>query len=156
MGLFLIILIIAVGILLLLGEFLLLPGTTLLGILGTIVVLVGVYFGYTELGTSTGHIIFATTIVVLGILFAIGLRTMSSRDMGLEHQLTGRVNEIDDLELMIGDEGEAFGDIRPIGKAVINGVTFEVISQEGYVDNKEKVEVVKITGSEIYIKPKHT
>lgn len=59
----------------------------------------------------------------------------------------------DSPALGLGAVGETRTGLRPTGKAVFEGVTFEVTSQGGFVDPGKYVEVVRIHGRNVLVRP---
>ncbi len=149
--------VVLLGILLLVGEFLILPGATVLAIAGSLVTIVGIYLGYTRLGTEAGHMVLIGSILMMILTFFLGLRSLRSKKVSLGYELEGHVNEVDidaDQDFFIGAEGVAYGDIRPVGKARIGSKMYEVYSMDGYLENGAKIVVDNISASKIYVKAK--
>ncbi len=65
MSLTAVIILIIVGLLLVLVEFFILPGTNVAGIIGIILIIGAVYFSYRDLGTPLAHYILAGSILLM-------------------------------------------------------------------------------------------
>jgi membrane-bound ClpP family serine protease len=63
------------------------------------------------------------------------------------------VNVIEPDLIKAGDKGMAVSAIRPIGKARINDMNFEVRSLGTYIDEGSTIEVIRVEGNKITIKP---
>ena len=73
MSLTAIIILILIGIFLFLVEFLLVPGVTVAGIAGFILLVGAVYFGYDSLGTPEGHYVMLGTVVLSLVVIGYAL-----------------------------------------------------------------------------------
>jgi membrane-bound ClpP family serine protease len=143
--------IIFLGLLFILAEILFVPGGVL-GILGLLVLLFGIYYGYANGGTTEGHIVLGTTfgITMLAIVFAI--RSKSWKKISLDTDLKEKFNANSGVQLEKGMKGKAITRLNPMGKARFNTIEAEVISAAGFIDEGAEVEVYKTEGSKIYIK----
>ena len=153
MNLIIIILLIVTGILLFAIEFLLIPGITVAGIGGFLFIAAGIYFGYAEYGTPTGHYIFAASLVltVSGLYFMLRGKTWK-RTM-LNTNIDSKIPEINVLEVKVGDHAVTTSRLAPIGKIKINDTFIEAKSQSGFIDQKTEVEVVKVMKTNVIVKP---
>jgi len=71
----------------------------------------------------------------------------------LETEIDSRVN-VPDKELAVGTEGQTISRLAPAGKAVFNGSTEEVFSQQEFIDENQPVVIIKIEGNKIIVKLK--
>ncbi|HPR29306.1 MAG TPA: hypothetical protein PLI03_08165, partial [Chitinophagales bacterium] len=83
MSLALILIIIALGLGFLFVEVFLIPGTSVLAILGFVVIIIGVYLGYREFGQTTGNLLTVFSIVGAGLTMYIGYKRVQSKKWGL-------------------------------------------------------------------------
>jgi membrane-bound ClpP family serine protease len=149
-----IIILLLLGIALFMVEVFFVPGTTIVGILGVIIAGVGVYMAYTEFGPIAGNIILGISSVALVIFIAIGAKNNVWSRFSIQDDLVNsKVNVIEIDSIKIGDKGKAMSSIRPMGKARINGKSFEVRSLGVFIDPGTKVVVIKIDGNKITVKP---
>lgn len=154
MDLALIILILLFGLGLIFVEFFIVPGTTLIGALGGIVVVGAVIYAYSidETGT-TGHITLTASLLVTFVLLWLGFKAYKSRRFALNKQLDGKITLLEEGVINIGDKGVTVNVLRPFGKAVINDEKYEVYSDRGYIDSGVEVEVRKVEGNKIFVRP---
>jgi len=145
--------IILIGLILLLVEFFLFPGTTLIGIGGLIVLGIGIILAFSSLGAQAGFGTLMFSLVAGALLFVFGYKTISSGKMALEKELEGRVNELEHVHFEAGTEGYAYTDLRPWGKAFINGQKYEVQSTSNYIERNTPIIVHKIEVNKILVKP---
>jgi len=153
MSLTAIIFLIILGIILFYVEFLIVPGFTITGIGGAIAIIVGVYFGYKEYGTPGGHYILGVTAIVAIFSVIIMLRSGTWNKMALKTKIEGKSSSSLDSEINIGDSGETITRLNPYGKVVIKEKFYEAKSDDAYIDPKIKIEVKKIDGSHLIVKP---
>ncbi|MEA3317059.1 MAG: NfeD family protein [Bacteroidota bacterium] len=148
-----IILLILLGVFLFFVEFLLIPGITIAGIGGAILIIVGIYFGYHDYGTPVGHYILFGTAVGLIVTVYFSFRSRTWKSFMLNSKIEGKVSSDIEEEIEIGEIVETSTRLNPFGKVVINDKYYDAKSTGVYIGYKEKVEVVKITGSVIVVKP---
>jgi membrane-bound ClpP family serine protease len=155
MDLLLVIGLITLGLAFIFIELFLIPGTAFVGILGFVVVLGGVYMGYSQLGASTGNIVMVLTLASLVGLLVVGLRRIASLRWADKETIDSRAGELEYPTVKPGDEGVTFNALRPNGTARINGQRVEVFSIGEFIDPETPVVVTKVTTNRIYVKPKN-
>jgi len=143
---------ILIGLLLLIAEFYLFPGTSLIGIAGLIVLVIAVIMTFNKFGLTTGIITLLITALVGGVLLYQGYKAFSSSGMALTKELDGKVNELENIHFEAGTEGFAYTDLRPVGKAFINGSKYEVHSLSNFIKKDAPIVVHKIEVNKIIVK----
>lgn len=141
-----------IGLLLLVAEFYLFPGTSLVGIAGLIVLIIAIVITFNKFGIATGLITLLVTALVGSALLYQGYKTFSSSDMALTKELDGKVNELENIHFEAGTEGFAYTDLRPVGKAFINGSKYEVHSLSNFIQKDTPIVVHKIEVNKIIVK----
>ncbi|MEE9463591.1 MAG: NfeD family protein [Bacteroidales bacterium] len=154
MSILAIIIIIVLGILLFIVEFLLIPGVTIAGIGGAILMGVAVYMSYKTHGNTVGnYTLIATLILTIG-MFVYALRAKTWNRLMLKKDLEGKVEVgLENETVKVGDRGESITRMAPIGKVLINGLVVEGKSQRGFLDQHTPVEVIKVLNTQVIIKP---
>lgn len=147
--------IILLGLLIIMVEIFFLPGTTLFGVVGGIVLVIGIYLGFSEHGVKTGSIIFGITTAASILLLYAGFKTYSSGKMALKEVIDGKASEDESKLVKTGDEGLTTSYLRPNGRATINGQKVEVYSQGEYIETNKPVIVVKIAENKIFVQTKN-
>ncbi len=147
-----IIILILVGILMMILEIIVIPGAGVAGIIGFVLMASGVWLAYTKQGLMAGHITLGVTIAVNVIGLILTLRSKTWKKAMLNTVNTGKVNEIDVDELKIGNEGITISRCAPMGKAEFSNVFYEVSTLSEFIDENQKVEIIRISGNKIYIK----
>lgn len=157
MSITLIIILILLGILLFLIEFLLIPGITVAGIGGAILMIAGVILGYHHHGMQVGNIILLGTVVfsILTLYFVLKSRTW--KKIMLDSKIDSKVNLLERNETMIkeGNEGVSVTRLNPMGKVLINGEYYEASCQNQFLDEQTPIIVTKIADNKIIVKPKN-
>ena len=143
---------VAVGLVLLLVEILFVPGTTIVGIIGFVVLAIGVGLSYKYFGREIGWMTLGTTAVLAGVTLYISFKSNLWSRFALKSTNTGRVNE-DPVGISVGEEGVALSALRPIGKAEINKRTFEVKTLGAYVETGKRIRIIQIVSNQIIVEP---
>jgi membrane-bound ClpP family serine protease len=146
---------IVIGLLFLVLEILVVPGTTVVGIFGLVLMGVGIWEAYHIYGATTGHLVVAGSLVITIIAIALSLRSKTWKRAMLSTEIQGKTNLINQEKVKPGDTGKAVSRLVPIGKALINDEYFEVRSMGQYVDQGTEIEVIKIDNNKIFVKPKN-
>lgn len=154
MTLTIITLIILLGLLFMILEVLVIPGTTFVGIIGILLVIIGIYFAFSEHGTAVGFYFLGGTALTSFVVVYFSLKSNTWKKATLSSEITGKANLIDTEKVKVGDIGVAISRLTPMGKALINEIYVEVESRGGYVTENSDIVVVKILGNKIYVKPK--
>ncbi|WP_251623224.1 hypothetical protein [Odoribacter lunatus] len=134
-------------------EFLVIPGTGLVGVLGLLCLGASVYVGYRFLGVPTGHFIVLGIVAGGGVLTWYVLRMKTWEKLSLNSQIDSKVDGISP-EIQVGDTGVTVGRLAPMGKVRIGADVVEAMSESGYIDTNREIEVVKIHTDKIIVKLK--
>jgi membrane-bound ClpP family serine protease len=149
-----ILVLILVGLLFLILEILVVPGTTVVGIVGFILMAIGIWQTYAFHSTTTGHYVLAGTLVLSIGAIVLSLRSRTWNRAMLHTELGGRVNMHDLAKIKIGDEGIAISRLAPMGKALINDEYYEVSSPGEFIDEGKAIVITKIEHKKIFVKLK--
>ena len=153
MSLTAIIILLFLGLILILFEFLVLPGTNISGIIGIVLILAGIYFGYKYLGATKGHIILISTFIVMVVTMILILRSNTWKSMSLKTTINSKVENIEIKNIKTGDKGKSLTRLAPIGTVLVNDKTFEGMSGHKFIDPNTPIEVIKIEGNQLIVKP---
>lgn len=141
------------GVFLIFVEIFVIPGATFFGIGGAVLLIVGIWGTYSMYDTIYGNIAVASSVFIFFILFFAGKKLLSKDKVYLKDAINSRVNEIEEYNLKVGDTGKAITTIRPSGKARFGDHKMEVFSIGSMIDNNTEIEIVKISGNKIIVKP---
>jgi membrane-bound ClpP family serine protease len=153
MSLFVIILLILLGIVLLLVEFLVIPGVTIAGIGGVVLIGTSIYSTYKTYGTVTGNIVLLVSFLLILTATVIALRSKTWKKVMLQTTIDGKAAESYDEKLKAGDRGKAVTRLAPMGNAMFGDIITEVKTMGEFVDPGAEVEIVKVHQKEIIVKP---
>lgn len=148
-----VILLLLLGVILLLVEFLLIPGISIAGVGSIISLAVSVFLAFKYWGNLVGIIVLLAIVVFVPVLIYFLLKGKTMKRMALNSDIDGKVQTVDNQKIHIGDIGETIGRLAPLGKAKFNGISAETRSLGNYVDPKTKVRVVNIEGNTVIVEP---
>lgn len=162
--------VIVAGVILILIEVLIMPGTVVTGLLGLLCVLgglIGTFAGAGELFPGQGEgsgadLAWAASIVLLSVFGAgvgmylfsrytkyvpiVNLLVLKDPPKSGESMLSAMGAKIDpDAPAKVGDEGVATTRLMPSGQAEINGELVDVVAERGAIDQGQRVRVVSAT-----------
>lgn len=148
-----IIIIILIGMILLLAEFLLLPGVTVAGIISFCAYVYGIYKAFVLYGNMGGFIVMGISVLTAVIIILICLRTKSWQRFALRNKVEGSSQELpQEQDVKIGDKGTTLTRLAPMGKVFINGNYFEAKSIDSFIDEKKEIEVIGFENFSILVK----
>ena len=153
MTVFAIILLIFLGLLLLLIEFAVLPGVTIAGIGGFILLGFSVYMAFSEYGTGIGFLTLTFVLVASPLMIYYLFKSKTGKKMILDSQIDGKVEGVNSLKIKSGDTGKTIGRLVPSGKVRVNGEVVEAHSVSGFVDHNTEIRVLKILSNKIIVEP---
>jgi len=148
--------IIVLGLLIIMAEIFLIPGTSIVGILGMIVILIGIAFAYSKLGAPRAHYILLGSMVSTGVLLYFGFKAYTSQKFSLKETIDGQVNIMESGKFNVGDEGITVTLLRPTGKVNFNNEMCEAFSIDDIIEPDITVKIVKIEQNKIFVKPINT
>lgn len=149
----LVFMLILIGAVLVLMEFLIFPGVNIAGLLGFICIIAGIYFGYSFYGAFTGHfILLGTAIFGAGLTWYV-LRSDTWKKLSLSARIDSVVEGID-KSIHEGDEWETLGQLAPMGNVRVGDCIAEAESQSGFISAHQQIEVVKVFKNKIIVKLK--
>ena len=149
-----VIILIVLGILLFVIEFLLVPGVTIAGIGGLILTVFGVYKAFNDFGTTIGIWVLIGTLMLSVFVIAMSLRARTWSRLMLRTDIKGTVDtDIREEQIKAGDRGKTLTRLNPMGKVEVNGIVREAKSLEGYINVHSVIEVVEVEGTRISVKP---
>jgi len=153
MTVFTIILLILLGLVLLLIEFAVIPGVTIAGIGGLILLAAGVYIAFAEYGTGIGFLTLTFVLIASPLLIYYFFKSRTGKRMILDSHIDGRVENINNEKIKVGDTGKSIGRLAPSGKVKVNGEVVEAQSTGAYIDHNTEIKVLKILTNKIIVEP---
>jgi membrane-bound ClpP family serine protease len=149
----LIVVLIVIGLIFLLLEMLVIPGTTIAGVVGFGCVVVAVWAAFATHGTNAGLLTLGITVFLSALSLYYALKSKTWRKLSLETRNEAKVNVIDENLVKPGDTGVAISRLAPAGTVEIKGEQFEAHTYGEFVNPGTKVEVVKVEFNKIFVKP---
>ncbi|MDR0713419.1 MAG: hypothetical protein LBF89_04055 [Bacteroidales bacterium] len=143
MAVFFVILLIVAGISLLIVEVVVLPGVTVAGVGGIILIGAAVFFSFNIFGRTVGifALIGASLLFIFFLIYALRAKTWDR--LSLHSEIDGKVNVIES-DIRTGDTAVTVSRLAPIGKILIGGKTVEAKSEMGMIDANKTVKVVQV------------
>lgn len=145
---------IIVGLIFLILEILVVPGTTFVGIIGFILIVIGIWQSFSVYGNIAGSITLGSCILLTLITLYYSLRSNTWKKFMLKTDIKSKVNVIDEKKIKVGDTGKTVSRLAPAGKALINNVFYEVHTNGGFIDEGQEIIILKINFNKIYVKLK--
>ena len=139
------------GFVLLIVEVLFVPGTTVVGVLGLIATILGIYLSFDYFGSEVGWWFTLGSAVFFGLATYYSFRNKTWEKLALKDTNVGKVNEGLTDSLTVGDKGLAISTLKPIGKAEFDNREYEVRTTGAYVDSGTAVQIIKIEKNNILV-----
>ena len=152
MTILIILLLIALGIILLLLEFAVIPGFTVFGVGGIALLGYSVYLAFVHYGNLAGILTVIFLITLIPILFFKFLKSKAGKKMQLDSKITGIVDALEKERFKVGDQGKAISRLAPIGKVEINSHIVEGKSTGDFIDDGATIEVVSLQDNKLIVK----
>jgi membrane-bound ClpP family serine protease len=146
-----IILLILFGLALIIVEVIFIPGTTFVGVLGFVSMIIGIVVSFSKFGSETGWLTLAGSAVATGALLYVSFRTNTWKRFAINSSIDSKMNEIELLKFSIGMEGVALSALRPIGKGEFDGEVLEVRTNGEYVEAGSKIRIVRVTTNQVLV-----
>ncbi|MBE6632120.1 MAG: hypothetical protein E7623_05400 [Ruminococcaceae bacterium] len=146
-----------IGVLLLALE-LITPGTGAFGIIGVIVLLVNIFV--TAETFMQGILMFGMVTAIILVMFVLGLVLVSKGIIPSFLVLKNSTQKEDGFSAsesydgLFGKCGKSLTDLRPSGKADIEGSVYDVVSAGEYVEADTEIQVFEVSGNRIVVKKK--
>jgi len=148
-----IVLLIIIGLVLLLIEFAVIPGITIAGIGGFLLLAASVYIAFSELGSIAGFITLAFVLIVSPAMIYYFFKTRTGKMMILDSEIKGKIENFNPENLKVGDIGKTIGRLAPMGKIKVNGEVVEAQSTGAFIDHKTEIRIIKIKSNQIIVEP---
>jgi membrane-bound ClpP family serine protease len=145
---------IIIGLIFLALEILVIPGVGVAGVIGFILIAIGVWQTYAGHGMLAGHLVLGGTLISTVLTLVLALRSKTWRRLALFTSIDSKVNLVDAKKIKPGDAGKTMSRLAPMGKAMINGVFYEVSTNGDFIDQQTEIVVLNIDHNKIIVKRK--
>jgi membrane-bound ClpP family serine protease len=142
------------GLVFILLELLVIPGTGILGIIGLGLIVFSIWSAYTHHSNLYGHYTLAATLVVSVLSVVLAIKSKTWNKAMLQENIEGKTNVFEKDAVKVGDTGVAISRLNPMGKALINNDYYEVNARGAFIDQEQEITVIKVEGNKIYVKLK--
>lgn len=148
-----IVFLILLGVGLFLAEVFLLPGITIAGIAGGVMLIGSIAYAFYYMGETAGYITIAANIIITVAAFIFIMKSNALNHIALKTDIEATVDQTEIKQLQNGQIGIALSRLNPIGKAEFdNQYIVEVKSITGeFIDESENVQIVKIEKSSVLV-----
>jgi membrane-bound ClpP family serine protease len=148
-----ILLLIFFGFGLIIMEIVVVPGTTIVGLLGLGLYAAAIFLTFKDYGAPTGFIVLGISgsIGILGVIYS--LKSGVWKRFSLEEKIESKFNEEYVPRVKEGDVGVAISALRPFGTAEFHDQLHEVKTEGYFVKAGTKVRVVRVESQRIFVEP---
>ncbi|CAN5432325.1 hypothetical protein BH09BAC3_BH09BAC3_07110 [soil metagenome] len=146
-----ILILIAAGILLLVLEIIVVPGTTIVGAIGALLVVVGVVLAFKYYGTTIGWSTAGGSAFVTAVVLYYAFTANAWSRFASKKSIDSKVNEGELDSLPVGAVGVSISALRPFGKAELNGRIYEVKTFGDYLETGKKIRVIEILSHQVVV-----
>jgi len=143
-----------VGIIVIILEFII-PSAGLLAIIAIASLGYSITLAF-QLSDRIGIYFVIADLFLIPICIMIGSKLLAKSPLTLRKTLDkkdGVVSQDMELVKLIGKQGTVVNDLRPAGRAEIDGQSFDVVSTGDYIEKGEEVIVSEVDGNRIVVKP---
>lgn len=141
------------GVSLIIVEIIFVPGTTVVGVLGFLIGLYGVYRSYELYGTDTGHIVLACSLTLGLAAIILSFKSGAWNKFSNKSVMKTPVNEGLTSTLEVGNEGVSISSLKPVGKAEFDNKEYEVTSHGNFVLENTAIRIIKLERNKIIVEP---
>jgi membrane-bound serine protease (ClpP class) len=141
------------GILVIMAE-IIIPSGGILSLVAAGLIGYSLYLAFTTVSATAGYLFLAADAVILPLLVYVGLKLLEKSPVTLRRTLSSRdgvTSQALNLESLIGKQGTAVTDLRPSGKALMEGKKVDVVTRGDYISKESKIIVMKVTGNQVIV-----
>lgn len=148
-----ILLIVFLGLGLIVLEVIVIPGSSIVGVIGFCTTVCGTYLAYTYHGNSIGNGVLAGSIVVSVLALYLAIKYKAWKRFSINNEITGKSTSNIREGLIVGLEGITSSTLRPYGKGEFNENTVEVVSFGQLIETNTPIRIVKIDQEKVFVEP---
>lgn len=138
----------------LIGLEIFVPGG-ILGIFGAAALLAAAIIGFSIFPLWLGWISLFSILALVALAVFVWMKYLPASPIGKALSLSQNLDDAEKVESdwKTGMRGTAASDLRPAGKAVLNGRRADVIAEKGmFVAHGANIEITRTSGNRIYVK----
>lgn len=145
-----VIILLIIGLVLILVEIFVIPGSTFVGVVGIILIGIGVWGAFYYLEKPAGWIVFGGSIAIIGLLSYLGFRTKTWTWFEVKANVDGKAPVLSG-SVQKGDTGITITPCYPIGKAKFGDRMEEVYSDGDYLEAGVAIKVIRLHEGKIIV-----
>ncbi len=134
-------------------EIIFIPGTTVVGLVGIVFMILGMGLSFKYFGGSVGWLTTGGTAVASGVVLYLAFKSNVWGRFSLKTTIDSKVNEGELISVIAGLEGVTVSALRPIGKAELNNKTYEVRTMGTYLEPGTRIRVQQVKDHQIFVEP---
>jgi len=145
-----------IGVVVVIAE-IILPSGGILSIVALGVFGYSLFVVFSEISKTVGFAFVVADLVLIPFLVILGLKLLARSPVTLRKTLSrekGVSSQPSDLDSYIDRQGTAVTDLRPAGKAIINGKRVDVVTRGEYFEKDATIIVTAVTGNQIIVRKK--
>jgi membrane-bound ClpP family serine protease len=154
------VILLAVGLLLVLLEFLI-PSSGILGVLAALSILSAIVMAFNERGPIIGMLFIGITVVSIPLLFMAGFKILPHTPIGRQlisespsgDEVISEMATRRNMREMIGWIGRSTSPMLPSGSIEVEGQTLDAVSQGMAIDANTPVKIIDVQGTRIIVRP---
>lgn len=135
----------------LLIEFFLIPGVSIAGGAGLVLMAVSVWYAYSHIGPVAGNITLVGSFALTGLSVWFFLKSRALEKMSLKTNITGKVDNIDEEVIKVGDRGITISRLAPMGKIRVNGLIMEAKTNDEFIDQNVAIVVLEVYNTNVLV-----
>ena len=131
------------------------PGFGLPGISGLILLSAGIIMTWIHYGMVAGLAVTLIALAVAGISISVSIKSASSGKIAKSALVLNEVTapvDTEEMNELVGKEGETLTVLNPVGVAEFDGVRLNVVSEGSYLEKGCKVRVLEVEGAKILVR----
>lgn len=137
-------------------EIFILPGFGVMGVIGTVLILLSIFHAYKSLGTEAAFYTLFAGLIVAGLFLYYFIRRKLFKRSTLQYRLSkedGFAVRYFLLEEFMNREGTALTNLKPIGIIQIDDERLDAVAEgTSFIEKGSRVKVVDIEGNKLVVK----
>ena len=127
-----------------------------MAIIGVLCMAGSVVAAFVQFGNTVGFLTLVLTAIITIGAFVLMMRTRTWRRLQLKTEIDGKMNDVDPEKVKVGMTGVALSRLAPMGTGQFGDEIVEVSSTQEFIEVDTEIEIVKIDGCKVIVKPKIT
>lgn len=148
-----ILIIVFIGLGLIVLEVIVIPGSSIIGIIGFSTTVGGIYLAYNYHGYGIGNGVLTGSILISGLSLYLAIKYKAWKRFSVNAEITGKSTSNISDGLAVGLEGISTSTLRPYGKGEFNSNTVEVVSLGQLIETNVPIRIVKIEQEKVFVEP---